>query len=510
MDPVSTHIIGKNIISFQYNGSSDPLALQQAFNRWVEQKWVPGLEQELNKYGAGTDTVINVDRLEIEMNLQQQDNWLEDLLPVLLNEIGIQLKQYTGSDEMDRDDVPVSERHTWNSFTAILSHFLTTGILPWNVPKRISANFKTQLADWLQQAPVNDLWVIIGQLNTSSALKRFFSLLFNSDLIQLISRLTDMPVTDILKIENDLTAIKDWRGDNRYDVRDWKKIFIDQAILHRHDSKKLLQQAVIKWLQQDDIKPAITKTSFPLHILKHRMASGAVQQIQRSYQVDPAMKRKQKGIIPDQDISAKDKPGAEKIKEVALPSIRIAMETNRWNEADVSAKNKTDAISSEGIYLPFAGTVVIAPFLPALLERTGLAVEGRIKSADSALNLIYYAATGKERPAEFELVLPKILCGLELQDAVETGTALSVSEKSEADEMLCSVIAHWKVLGNTSVEGLRSSFLQREGKITRSEKGEWQLMVQQEAYDMLLQQLPWSIGIIRLPWMEQNLITHWI
>lgn len=516
MDPVNTHIIGNNSISFQYNGGGDSLALQQALNRWVEQRWVPGLEQELDKYSAETDIVINIDRLEIEVNLQQQDNWLENLLPVLLSEIGIKLKQYSGNDEIDKKETLVSKKDTWSRFTGVLSHFLTTGTLPWNVPKSISANFKMQLADWLQLASVNDLWVIIGQLNISSVLKRFLSLLSNSDLMQLISRLTDIPVTDILKINNDLTVIKDLKDsnspDNRYDinVRDWRQVFINQAILYRHDSEKLLPLAVTEWLQQDHIKPAITKSSFPLYVLKHPIVSGAVQQIQRSHPVNPAMKRKQKDIIADQVISAKDKRSAEKIKDTISQSLQTGMETNGWKEADLSAKNKVDVISREGIYLTLAGSVIIAPFLPALLERTGLAVEGKIQNAASALHLIYYAATGKEVPVEFELVLPKILCGLQPQDAADTGTALSISEKSEADEMLRSVIEHWKLLGNTSVEGLRSSFLQREGKITRLEKGEWQLIVQQEAYDMLLQQLPWSIGIIRLPWMEYNLITHWI
>ncbi|HMR82495.1 MAG TPA: contractile injection system tape measure protein [Niabella sp.] len=513
MDAVTTHIIGKNSISFQYSGSGGSLALQQALNRWVEQKWVPGLEQELDKYNTGADTIINIDRLEVEINIQQQDDWLENLLPVLLNEIASKLKQYTGNDEMHSEETPVSKRDSWTRFTGILSHFLTTGTLPWNVPKPISANFKVQLADWLQHALVNELWVIIQDLKRSSALKRFFSLLSNNDFIQLISRLTDIPVPDIMMIENDLTVIKNLKDNNspgsRYNVnvRDWRQVFIGEAILHRYNSKKLLPLAVTEWLQQDPIRRRITKPQFPLHILQHTVVSKAVHQIQKVY---PAIQQKQKGVISDQGIAQHNKPGAKKLPGSAAHSKQTTTETPEPKATDFIVRDKTDAISREGIYIPLAGTVIIAAFLPVLLERTSLAANGKIKDAGGALHLIYYAVTGKERPAEFELVLPKILCGLKLQDAVETGTELSPSGKSEADDMLRSVIEHWKVLGNTSVEGLRSSFLQREGKIKRLEKGEWQLMVQQEAYDMLLQQLPWSISIIRLPWMEQNLITHWI
>ncbi|MGC4235150.1 MAG: contractile injection system tape measure protein [Niabella sp.] len=518
MDAGSTHIIGKNSISFQYNGSGDSLALQQAMNRWVEQQWVPGLEQELDKYSAETDT-ISIDRLEVEINIQQQDDWLEKLLPALLNEVRSKLKQYTGSGEINDDETSVSKKDTWSRFTGILSLFLITGTLPWNVPKPVSANFKVQLTDWLQRAPVNDLWVIIEELKIPSAPKRFLSLLSNSDFIQLISRLTELSVSDIVKIENDLTTIKGLKGNNKpgnayevagynYEVKDWKQVFIGQAILHRYNIEKLLPLAVTEWLQQDHIRLIVTKPSFPSHILQHNVVSEAVHQIQKVY---PAIQQKQKGILSDQGIAPHNKLRAKKLRGSAAHSTQTGAETPELNSTDpVIARNKTDAISREGIYIPLAGTVIIAAFLPILLERTGLAANGKIKDTDGALHLIYYAVTGKEHPAEFELVLPKILCGLKLQEAVETGTELSVSGKSEADEMLRSVIEHWKVLGNTSVEGLRSSFLQREGKITRVEKGEWQLMVQQGAYDMLLQQLPWSIGIIRLPWMEQNLITHWI
>lgn len=510
MDAVTTHIIGKNNISFQYNGSGDSLALQQALNRWVEQQWVPGLEQELNKYSAETDT-ISIDRLEVEINIQQQDDWLENLLPVLLNEVKSKLRQYTGSEEINHDEIAVSKRDSWTRFTGILSHFLTTGTLPWNVPKPLSANFKVQLADWLQHAPVNELWVIIQDLKMSSVLKRFLSLLSNNDFIQLISRLTDIPVPDIMKIENDLTAIKELKDNhkphNSYEVKDWKQVFINQAILHRYDSEKLLPLAVTGWLQQDHIRLIITKPPFPWHILQHTVVSKAVHQIQKVY---PAIQQKQKGGISNQGITQHNKSGAKKLPGSAAYSKQTSTETPEPKATDLIGTDKTDIISREGIYIPLAGTVIIAAFLPVLLERTGLAVSGKIKDAGSALHLIYYAVTGKEYPAEFELVLPKILCGLKLQDAVAAGTELSPSQKSEADDMLRSVIEHWKVLGNTSVEGLRCSFLQREGKITRLEKGAWQLMVQQEGYDMLLQQLPWSIGIIRLPWMEQNLITHWI
>ena len=75
--------------------------------------------------------------------------------------------------------------------------------------------------------------------------------------------------------------------------------------------------------------------------------------------------------------------------------------------------------------------------------------------------------------------------------------------------MLGSVIEHWVILKNTSIEGLRESFLQRNGKLTFA-NNEWLLQVEQKPYDMLLQSLPWNIGIIKLAWMRNILKTEWI
>jgi hypothetical protein len=79
----------------------------------------------------------------------------------------------------------------------------------------------------------------------------------------------------------------------------------------------------------------------------------------------------------------------------------------------------------------------------------------------------------------------------------------------EADEMLLALIEHWSVLKNTSIDGLRESFLKRSGKLS-IENNNWLLQIEQRPYDMLLQQLPWGISMIKLPWMKKLLITEWV
>ncbi|MEI3154023.1 MAG: contractile injection system tape measure protein [Odoribacter sp.] len=60
----------------------------------------------------------------------------------------------------------------------------------------------------------------------------------------------------------------------------------------------------------------------------------------------------------------------------------------------------------------------------------------------------------------------------------------------------------WPKMKNTSLEGLRHSFLQREGML--EQEGEWKLTVHPKGLDVLLDSLPWGFSMVRLPWMDKN------
>jgi hypothetical protein len=81
--------------------------------------------------------------------------------------------------------------------------------------------------------------------------------------------------------------------------------------------------------------------------------------------------------------------------------------------------------------------------------------------------------------------------------------------RAEATDLLESVVLHWTILKKTSVGGLREGFLQRSGRLRRAENHSWLLDVERQGHDVLLNYLPWSYGMIRLPWMERKLITQW-
>lgn len=165
-----------------------------------------------------------------------------------------------------------------------------------------------------------------------------------------------------------------------------------------------------------------------------------------------------------------------------------------------------------GLFVNQSGLVILHPFLRLYFEDVGL-VEGEAfrdeVAQQTAIYLLHYLATGQTDAPEYELVLPKLLCGWPLNEPVARGLALPDHGLMEGENLLQAVINYWQVLKSTSPDGLREGFLQREGKLTRLYEGDWRLQVEQKAIDILLGSLPWGLNVVKLPWMENLLMVEW-
>jgi hypothetical protein len=161
-------------------------------------------------------------------------------------------------------------------------------------------------------------------------------------------------------------------------------------------------------------------------------------------------------------------------------------------------------------YLQGAGLVLLHPFLPALLERTGLTRGGEFlaeRLRERAIGLLGYLVWGDRERPEYELILDKHLLGVPAERHVRR-IMPEASEREEAERLLHAVIGHWAALKSTSADGLREGFLQREGRLARDDD-KWVLTVAPAAQDVLLSRLPWGLGLVHLPWMPELLHVTW-
>lgn len=168
-------------------------------------------------------------------------------------------------------------------------------------------------------------------------------------------------------------------------------------------------------------------------------------------------------------------------------------------------------IDGEGIFIVHAGTILLHPFLKSLFSRLGFLNGNHFTSRAHQLEsvgLIHWLAAGRTSAEEYELALPKILCAFSLEEPIDLPQQYPPEYLQEAGDLLEAAIAQWSILKNTTVDGLREGFLQRGGKLF-SKSGNLWLQVEKKAIDVLLDYLPWNLGIVKLPWLNDVVRVEW-
>ena len=166
-----------------------------------------------------------------------------------------------------------------------------------------------------------------------------------------------------------------------------------------------------------------------------------------------------------------------------------------------------------GVLVSHAGLIVVHSFLPQLFRALGVAwctnAGFEPNDANRAAAALIYAATGAEEALAFELDFVRTILNIAAEQPILISAGvLSDADRAEVDGMLQALTSHWSALGRTSIDGLRRAFLQRTGLLDEIENG-YRLRVHVESFDVLLDQLPWGIATVRLPWMDRPIFTEW-
>jgi hypothetical protein len=158
-----------------------------------------------------------------------------------------------------------------------------------------------------------------------------------------------------------------------------------------------------------------------------------------------------------------------------------------------------------------SGVILLAPFFKKFFDACGLLDRSEWKDKDAqyqAVHLLKYLTTGAKKTAEYSLILEKLICGIAVEEPIPLDVNLQVYQLDEARALLAAAIDHWKVLKNTSIDGLRETFLKRDGLITRKNDG-WLLQVERKTLDVLLDSIPWGYSSVILPWNDYLIHVEW-
>jgi len=204
-------------------------------------------------------------------------------------------------------------------------------------------------------------------------------------------------------------------------------------------------------------------------------------------------------------------PSLKQQRKVAEEELNKNKKGNNIEQILPKSKKYTGIIEAETLYIKNSGIVILHYFLSPYFNDLGLLADGKFiddTTHQRAVLLLYYLATGKNKAAEFDLTLSKVLCGYPISETLPSAIILTKKEKTESKRLLEAIIDHWSPLKNTSVKGLRNAFFERDGRLTKKENG-WLLTIEQKTIDVLLGKLPWGYSTIRLPWMQEILNVDW-
>ena len=536
------NVIRRVNLELNGDGGVDGLALQQSVSEWTQEALVPTLEDILEPWSDSEETVW-IDRLDLELTSVSYQNWQQALLDevkgelpsALLRQVQVSLGlarapvQDEGEASEGRDRVAVvSEAGMLDALLYYLGH----GHLPWYVVGPAQGSFEARTAQWLSVATTAGLAArLLPALRTEDARRRFVRTLSGASLRRFSERWVEIPSARWIEWERDIAAL----------VELFTRVSISAAGAGSPAAKVIASRV------SDHVLPEVFWVGLLAEIAAVASPGGARGALATE---DLSFRAVARCIETCVNAAARPADAFDEIRRLTEP--RSPFVTAQFRQAMLARKTsiQTTSVSGQalesprelddagpesmsgrdkgssrkrapppalpsaephGQFVTHAGLVLLGPYLQMFLERIGLAQGGRLTDPGAALVAVQYLGTGQEvAPPEYELVLPKLLCGFGLDEAPPALPTVSADIVRESNELLSSVVEHWSALKNTSADSLREAFLQRDGKLSLRQDGTWLLQVEQKAYDMLLEYLPWGYQMTKLPWMERILITEWV
>lgn len=165
----------------------------------------------------------------------------------------------------------------------------------------------------------------------------------------------------------------------------------------------------------------------------------------------------------------------------------------------------------EPLFIHNAGLVLLHPYLAHLFERAGFFRDGKFKSnraRKEAVLFLNYILLNDANYVEENLTLNKILCGLNVSEIIDFDLEITTELADTASSLLDAFTGHWSSISNSTHDGLRGGWFWREGKLLITEDS-FELTVEQKAYDILMDQLPFTLSPVVCSWMKNPLNINW-
>lgn len=494
---------------------TEAFAIRQSLrDRWQD-TLLPVFERAFDEVSSG-DRIIHIPNIELHLKVPSDREFM-DVLPELIQQQLTERWQSIASEIISTTQQELAGREATieqNQFD-ILLHYLQTGSLPWQSAHASVYEVAVDLKETCHKARSQLVNHLHNQAEPAPFYFRLLQLLSTAEFMAIVNTLSDrFPLEWKTAISESIGFVLDTEQSHLVRHTQWQLIAaIVSESLQRFPSGCLVPPQQLKLnfskiladvLSQSGIEPNTFLAGIP-----------AVAAVLFQPQVTPISNP---SVSQSQDSESSDDKTRSPLNSDTINLLESSEELSNL-EADLSDYAVTTAVeiaSTDGefpLFVNYAGLVLLHPFLSPFFEASGVKAANSKAIADAhiprAAALLYFLATGQEELYEYELGFIKILLGLEPDTPILVGEGLiEESDRQEAEALLQSAINYWTVLKGTSVNGFRTSFLQRSGLLRNTENGRI-LQVEHQAFDLLLEHLPWSISVIKLSWMKYPLYTEW-
>lgn len=523
------HVIRKQIIELRLQKNLNAFRLQHKISQDYWDTVCPALSDIFDSY-THQNEVINLDKLEIDLGVINnksiyESSWVQNISEKISQALRSQLLHTGRTVNANRKSLNLNIFQQW-------LFYIEHGYFPWNTTT-IDQNWEKSIIKTLESNPVEGV-LFFNLIKRSPQLVLRIVMQHNpwflSKLVELISSKEQSKLVGLVEnISKQFKQVESLQSPFSRNIERSANIEIWNLII-RASLENPMYVSPVQFLNAMLIggKALITPEQLPdemgfglspilndIEILLRQLeifmpnsdASEVALQQLKSQHADFQKQLRKKGKSPNGEPANPQGHSRNLMQnfETSLGNI------DKLIDNDLEEQSYFEIIDKDGIFVSNAGVVLLHPFLTAFYGYIDL-MEGSdfhsLEQRQKAVVLLYYMVTGDTLAPEFELTIFKLLCAYPANLPIDTISNFSEQEISECETLLSTVIERWEVLKGSSLDALREDFLQRGGHLYRK-NDRICLRIEQRSIDVLLDYIPWTLSMIKLPWMKELLYVEW-
>jgi hypothetical protein len=562
-----SHIIQKAHLKLKVGDQKHAYEVQSQVITLFQQQGIPALERELDRL-VPADQMITLDRLELDLGNIRLEELREKLPQLLALKVQEELGRLMAEESAASKAAKLERVDDATADLEILMRFLETGTLGWEVDQ--SSRSPQQLFARLLESQPMVLKAAIARRLANPNFRARLSLQFSLEQVrQLLSLfggdgtdhwvpLLDDLMTGLEGISTEFQAFPSSAATHKAMAVNWiwEQISLSkplsassanalQAVVQDQLSKGKISLAALEVQLQDmDLAGMVRLVAKLGKGLEDHVSTVPVEKLETDIAVRLTailrtymMRWLEDGNWPanpqtlQHHIQTAVPRSAKSEIPILLSLLRLKGNVNPSLLSQTTQKGKKAAEDAaprphgkksgqpsalplgeeDPLYVDNAGLVLLNPFFQPCFEALGWMEKGQFTdegAQENAVLFLAYLGTGEMEVPESRLPLAKVLCGMELDRPVRAQVDLDPYVLEEADTLLLAANEHWKKAGKLTPAQFRESFLKREGRL-QFNGSNWNLKVDRQTIDILLEFLPWGFGTIKLPWMEGLLLVDW-